>query len=417
MLKTVATLFDPLGLLAPFVLIVKILLQDAWGRKIGWDEELPADLLKVWQDSIEDLQYISQFRMLRCYSPDLWHSTQLELHVFADASERGFGVVSYLRIVAPSGTISCSFVMAKCRNAPLKKLTIPRLELQAAVLAARMFLKLKSELPYAITRTQMWTDSMTALQYLKNTTRRFNTWTSNRVTEVLDATQPDWWRHVPTYLNPADDVSRGVSAKELVQEGHRFIIGPHFLSQPADQWPAAVRVDPVHPDDLEVTHTSQDIFVATTEISKDHILNLERFSRLHHLLRRTAWLFAWVRRYRQKSVSTNGSSSVSQFRRGPLTPDELHEALMYWIRQTQAHHFAEELRKLRSNRPISKSSNIFRLQPELVNDVIRVGGRIERAPVSYDAMHQIVLPQHSHITSFVVRDCHEKSDTPAPNRR
>ena len=158
--------------------------------------------------------------MPRCYAPDLWKADRPELHVFADASEYGFGAVAYVRVVY-DGVVSCALLLAKSRNAPIKPLFIPRLELQAAVLAARLSILVVNGIRHTFSARYFWSDSTTVLRYIKNTSRRFHTFVANRVAEIHDLTDSDDWYYVPTHLNPADDCSRGLSAADLVRPDHR----------------------------------------------------------------------------------------------------------------------------------------------------------------------------------------------------
>ena len=160
------------------------------------------------------------------------------MHVFSDASEIGYGASAYLRIEDPDDSIHCSFIMGKARNAPIKFTTIPRLELQAAVLATRLNKMLRKQLDLPIQQTRYWTDSEIVLHYLKNEKRGFQTYVANRVEEIRENSHPDDWNHVPGALNPADDVSRGLNPSDLKLD-QRWLRGPEFLWQPEPLWPTA----------------------------------------------------------------------------------------------------------------------------------------------------------------------------------
>ena len=194
-------------------------------NKIGWDEPVPEmeeEQWKKWENSLQDMVKI---RMPRCLLP--FPATHKELHHFADASEVAYGVASYLRSVSMDGRINCTLVMAKSRLAPIKKLTVPRLELQAATLAARQNMLLRKEMDINLGPSTFWMDSTIVLQYINNTEARYHTFVANRVTEIQDTTDVAEWRYVPTHENPADDASRGVPASGLSE--HRWLHGPEFL--------------------------------------------------------------------------------------------------------------------------------------------------------------------------------------------
>jgi hypothetical protein len=142
----------------------------------------------------------------------------IELHHFSDASEKGYGQCSYIRAMSNSGEISCSFVMGKSRVAPKRMLSIPRLELQAAVLSVKMAHVIRSELKIHNPSEYFWTDSKIVLGYISNEARRFHTFVANRVQTILDHSQPSQWNYVSTKENPADVASRGCCVQNLLSE-------------------------------------------------------------------------------------------------------------------------------------------------------------------------------------------------------
>ena len=137
--------------------------------------------------------------------------------------------------------------MGKCRNCPIKRPTILRLELMASVLAVRLSNIIKVELDWKIDSMTFWTDSTTVLQYIKNENRRFHRFVATRLEKIHEHTTSEQWRHVPGVLNPADDGSRGLPIKAF-RPKCRWWSGPAFLSQAEDQWPCW-RVSDVPEDD------------------------------------------------------------------------------------------------------------------------------------------------------------------------
>ncbi|XP_068240008.1 uncharacterized protein [Palaemon carinicauda] len=159
-LSVVASIYDPLGYLSPVTLIAKILLQEMCRRKLWWDEEMSADELVRWKTWLAQLPQLEEFQLRRSFiPPDFGDVDTLQLHHFADASQTGYGVVSYLRVVGVNGKIHCTLVIGRARVAPLKRTTIPRLELTAAAIAAQMDSKLKTELDLKLAPSVFWTDS------------------------------------------------------------------------------------------------------------------------------------------------------------------------------------------------------------------------------------------------------------------
>ena len=205
--------------------------------------------------------FLSQVSIPRCYFPGgCSTSASFQLHHFSDASEYGYGTVSYLRKEAEDGTVTCSFIMAKSRTAPLQYVSVPRLELQAATIAVHAHAMILKEIDLDISLTFFWTDSKITLQYISNESRRFKTYVANRVSEIRDVSKPTQWRHCPGSLNPADDASRGFSVHQLLSS-KRWFSGPAFLSEPEEEWPQA-NFGALPEDDLEIKN-EEAIFTVT----------------------------------------------------------------------------------------------------------------------------------------------------------
>ena len=153
-----------------------------------------------------DLLKLEKVKLDRCYKPKGFGSTYaMELHHFSDASEAGYGQCTYLRQVDEQGRVSCSFVIGKSRVAPTKIVTIPRLELAAAVLSVKMSKFLGAEMDLVNVKEGFWVDSRIVLGYIANEARRFHVFVANRVQAIRDHTEPGQWNHVEGKKNPADD--------------------------------------------------------------------------------------------------------------------------------------------------------------------------------------------------------------------
>jgi hypothetical protein len=196
-LSTIGSVFDPLGLVAPVLLIGKQILQDLCREKADWDTPLPDDLRARWEKWRSTLPTLEKISMPRCLKPsDFGEVASAELHHLSDASTQGYGQCSYVRLINTRDEVHCAFVMGKARVSPLKPVTIPRLELTAALVSVRVSGLLQKELDYQICSETFWTDSQVVLGYIANEARRFHVFVANRIQEIRDHTKTNQWRHV-----------------------------------------------------------------------------------------------------------------------------------------------------------------------------------------------------------------------------
>ena len=197
MLSTTASLFDPLGFLSPVLLIPKMIMQQLCRLKLDWDEPAPDDLKQQLLQWIGEMPLLQDQQIHRCLKPE--HAScsfMTELHYFSDASEAAYGAVCYVKLRYDVGKIRVSLLIAKSRLAPIKLVTIPRLELYGAVLAVRLHEIVSKELQYSVSRVFFWCDSMTVLQYIRNTTSRYKTFVANRLAVIQELTSITDWRHI-----------------------------------------------------------------------------------------------------------------------------------------------------------------------------------------------------------------------------
>ena len=197
-LKKVATLFDPLGFLSPFIVRAKVLMQELWIHGLDWDEKLPTELSTKVMSWFEELILLPTIKVQRCLQ--LKKQVRLmSLHVFTDASEDAYGAVVYQKSEYQDGSSSVCLVASKSKVAPLQSISIPRLELMGAVLGTRL----------------AQTDSACVLYWIREHSKKLKPFVANRISEIQMKTIPDQWKHVPTKMNPADYVSRGVRLSDL----------------------------------------------------------------------------------------------------------------------------------------------------------------------------------------------------------
>ena len=403
-LSTICSVFDPLNLAAPVMLPAKQIMQELWRMKKTWDQPLDGELLQRWLLWKNNLPLLANVEVPRCYFSRRDHEgATLQLHHFCDASEVGYGTSSYLRITYPGGTVECAFVMGKSRNAPIKPVSIPRLELQGALLAARVDFAVRKELNFEFERVVFWTDSMITLNYIYNENRRFQTYVANRIAEIRDLTVPEQWRHCPGKLNPADDVSRGLEMNEFLKN-ERWLKGPSFLWKSEEQWP-----DRKYEVAIEKLEIKKEVYLTTVVPTAPLNGLLTRFSSWITLLRTVAWLLKFLQWIKWFSGKKKEESSTHEIPRC-ISQEELEKSKREVVTLVQKGAFPQEVKDLRAGRQVKVSSNIVKLKPVIMSDgVLRVGGRISKAPISPDAMNPMILPKNHHITTILIRYVHERN--------
>ena len=186
-------------------------------EKKGWDEKIADADVVQWDKCLQELPQLEQFSVDRCLKSSCFGNVvYIELHHLCDASEQGFGAVSYLRSVNENGDTHCSFVLGKSRATPLKRMTVPRLELTAATVTVKLDKMVIKEVDSKVDKSTFWTDSTSVLRYIHNKNKRFHTFVANRISIIHDGSEPCQWRYINTKLNPADDASRGLSVEKLL---------------------------------------------------------------------------------------------------------------------------------------------------------------------------------------------------------
>ena len=229
-------MFDPLGFVAPVILEDKQILQTLNKQNLGWDKPFDEAELEQWRFWLEGLPVLNSIEIPRCFkSPDFGRTVSMQIHHFADASSYGYGACSYLRLVDHSGSICLSFFMGKSRPAPIKSVSIPRLELTAAVLAARLDELAKRELKLPLD-SFFWVDSTAVLYCIRNITKRFPVFVANSLATIESLSNINQWNYVPSKLNTADIASRGLKAQKL--KTSEWLQGPTFLLQSQSMWPS-----------------------------------------------------------------------------------------------------------------------------------------------------------------------------------
>ena len=391
MLKSLASLFDPLGFLSPVTLVGKAILQRCC-HGFDWDDPLPQLQAEQWQSWIADLYNLECIQIPRCLKNTASGINLAELHTYADASEKGYGACCYLRLCTDEG-VSCSLLFGKSRVVPLKGCTMPRLELQAAVLAAKIGNQLCKELSITTTAQYYWSDSEIVLAYIQNTKKRLKQYVRNRVQTIHELSEVHAWNYVASAENPADIASRGSSIDTLV--GSMWFHGPSKLSD------SSFAMTSLSPDKFDIADSDPEV-QNENQVSA-HCLTLG--NGLPQLIDGVKTFSAAVKAV-DILLHTKSTRWKSKY---TSSVQSLQNAEMHLIRELQAAHFRAELDSLRSESGcVNASSPLSRLDPFIDNDgLLRVGGRLKYAELLEKERHPLIIPKKSHVTHLIVKHHHE----------
>ena len=334
-LKVVAKIFDPLGVISPVTFQMKVLFQELCKQKINWDDPLPTRINEDWASWCNELSKIEHVKIPRCYTHgDQQDPVSYQLHGFCDSSLSGYAAVVYLR--ATSGaSIQTAFVASKTRVAPLSQLTIPRLELLSALILSRLITTVEEALKplVAIEKIYCWTDSTTALHWIIGTNKGWKTFVENRVKEIRSCVPLSSWNHCPGTENPADIPSRGTHASKL-NESPVWFRGPEWLQTSEDMWPSHKNETEPPAECLQEIKSSTLTNLTAIEASAAAIIDCNKYSSLQRLRRVTAYVKRFVHNISRKERIT-----------GPLSTNEIQEAEVLWIKEMQEHLQVDELEK------------------------------------------------------------------------
>ncbi|XP_043861736.1 uncharacterized protein LOC122756412 [Drosophila santomea] len=348
LLSQLSRIYDPLGLVAPVTVLLKLIFQESWTSVLQWDDPIPKSLRTRWRALVEDLPALTQCQVPRYIASPF---RDVQLHGFADASSHAYGAVASLE-----------------------------LQLDAAF------------------NTSCWTDSEIVLHWLSAPPRRWNTYVCNRTSEILSDFPRSCWNHVRTEDNPADCASRGLHPSKLLE--HRlWWKGPSWLATPTSEWPPSTSKFSVS-SSFDVNTEERAIKPTTLHNLPDesiHELLIHKFSTWTRLIRVSSYCHRFIHTLRSHHRNS------APF----LTSEELLDAQRRLIRHVQQKSFAREYAQLENRRQLNAKSHLIRFSPFLDDyGVMRVGGRIEQSTLNYNAKHPILIPKDTPLAGLLVRHFH-----------
>ena len=366
---------------------------------------------KAWKRELYDLEKLS---LGRCIKPsNFCKIINVSSHNFSDASEIDYGQCSYLRVVDENENIHSSLIMWKARVASKKFISIPRLELVAAVLSVKISNMIKKELQLQELDNYFWTDSRVVLGYIANDARAFKTFIANRVHMIQENSNIEQWKYVPSKENPADDASRGMNFKKFVNID-RWIQGPKLLWKSQSSWEISSVPVLLQPEDPELKKQ-----VKTNKIAvEDDLLGNteEKYSCWLKMKRIIALILKWkINTEQKKEMMPRRSEKVLDFSINNLNlldVELFQEGEKCIVKMVQLKYFNEELKqlKMKNKENVKISSKMSSLNPYLdENGIIRVGGRLEKSEINNECKHPILILKRCHISKLIILWCHQKT--------
>ncbi|XP_022824611.1 uncharacterized protein LOC111355114 [Spodoptera litura] len=400
-LSTISQIFDPIGLVVPCIVEAKILMQRLWLKGCSWDEPVSEEFQNIWSDFLNTLPLLNQFKIPRWVSCESVAS--LQLHVFTDASERAYGACVYIRSESKGGKVHSHLLTAKSKVAPVKSMTIPRLELCAALLGSRLYVKARQSLTLQFDEIYFWCDSTIVLGWLSASPTQLKTFVRHRVSEIQETTAGRPWLYVPSFLNPADLASRGLRADKLLSSS-LWWSGPQYLLEGTSSWP---QFPTSTHHDLKLPETASSYHVDIPNKTEILICSLfpKHSSNLYTLQRMIAYVLRFYNKCRRQSSAY-----------GALTSTELNSSLHFLCRLSQQESFSEEYSLLLAGKQLPAKNKLLSLSPFLDTDsnLIRVGGRLSNSFYDYNIKHPILLSCSHIVCKLLFNMYHSRLLHPGP---
>lgn len=395
LLSDVSKLFDPLGWLAPTVIVAKIMFQSLWLLGLTWDEPLPPDIATKWIKYRNDLAALETIQIPRYIG--YTKQTSVQLHGFSDASLGAYSAVVYFRVLYEDGRVNVKIVASKTRVSPVKTISVPRLELCGAVLLARLLKAVTQSLLLGDVQIIAWTDSTVVLAWLHKPPSQWKVFVANRTSEVLETMNSSQWRHVSSTDNPADCASRGVSPTDL-KNHPLWWTGPKWLLDSPDKWPSRTEAS-AFSTDIDQRKTSE-LLCLTNTVSSSLWNDLSEFSTKRKIVRVLGYCLRFIRNIQEKDKS-------KRLYHHYLQPAELQTSLQTVLLLVQSSAFHDDIKRLQNKMELGRQSKLLSLNPFLdESGMLRVGGRIQKSNLAFDIKHPIILPSNHEFTKMAIQEAH-----------
>ena len=404
-LGLIGQLWDPIGLVMPVAIKFRIDLQNLWHSGYNWDETLPTAVKSKWMENLQAMNHLLTVEFDCKLKPS--HAIGVpQIHGFCDGGEKAYGAVIFLQWELKNGSYKCIPVLVKSFVAPLKRKTIPRLELMGCLTLARIYESCRESLQFANIQDSkriFWVDSSTVLSWIKTPSRQFKPFVSSRVAEIQETVGVEDFRYIRSKFNPADILTRGIEPSQLED----WIKGPSFLQLPEGQWPKFEARAPIEPTakagvlmDVKIKKTKtpmqHEAAIAEFQTKVDLDKSEEDTNPVFHQLLNTCSTFSKIRRtlaYVRRFIQNARKKNVKT---GSITVQELQGSEKQLFKWSQAHPDPSVIDK--------------KLTLKLdENGLLRGHGRLEDVrSLPQELRNPVILPRDHPLVILLLRDLHER---------
>lgn len=430
--STIARIYDVLGLIAPFLIRGKILLQRSWKLKINWDDAIPEDIQSDWRNWLAEIENVAKLKIPRryCSLDSIKKAEKIQLHVFCDAGAEAYGCVAYI-VTHFDNRVESNIVMAKAKVTPLRLQTkteikeIPRLELLAALLAARLgdtIIKVMDDIQFD---RHYWSDSEVVLRWILNPNQRLLKYAVSPIEEILELTNRDNWHYVPTNLNPADMVTK-FKKFDFADSKSEWFLGPEFLKDSVENWPQT-------PDKLMMDESfmASNIYLERLNYSTHELPPAEctiftrrlidklspstrgRWRKLKNAVARKLKLYMDVFMPLVRNSQYNNIAARMELKRQHngfrhLTSADLERAEHFIFRMMQRETYAEEYEQISQGKPV-RNKEFSQLSVFMDRQgLLRINSRANLNSLSFPQQFVPVLPRKNELMPVLLMFYHEK---------
>lgn len=395
-----ARIFDPLGFLAPVTIGFKILLQNIWREKKGWDDPVSEENRSNFLDSAKDLEKLREMTIRRPYS--LLPVQKRQLIGFCDASLSVYCAVVYMKTISYNDSEETFLICSKTKVTPLAKKTsdgtsevsnIHRFELMAAALLADLIKRLSTRLAIEVSDIRTYSDSKVTLCWLAKPPETWKLFIRNRVAKIQALIPYTCWSYVRSHNNPADLPTRKLSSKKLI-DSEIWVRGPTKIDENDSEQQNNLSLYHQTVVDSAVENTVNEVN-SVTEVPS----SLFESSSFNRLLRAVARI---LRLRNRKTLSP------SQFVE-PLSAEELKVSFLKLVKHAQELAFPEEIRKLKNGKSLERRSRLWFLEPVLDEEgVMRASGRLQNTDLCNDKRQPIIMNSKNAFILLYAKYIHEK---------